>query len=99
MFIEKTIETNLYNTFYLLHFFYQHTLLTKLFVGYILGNLLVIITIMLYMNRENVTNIFITNLSISDLLVITYALPLRVSIFPHIQIYKSNNIINNIVYI
>ena len=32
------------------------------------------------MNRQNVTNIFITNLSISDLLVIGFALPSRVNL-------------------
>ena len=43
------------------------------------GNLLVIITILRFMNRNNVTNIFIFNLSLSDLLVAAFCLPLRVS--------------------
>ena len=48
--------------------------------GYFTGNILVIITIFAYLNRRNITNMFIANLSISDTLVILIALPFRVSI-------------------
>ena len=50
-------------------------------VLYVSGNLLVIITIFHFMNRESVTNIFIANLSFGDILVIGFALPFRVSEF------------------
>ena len=43
------------------------------------GNILVIITVFSYLNRRNVTNMFIVNLSVSDTLVIVFALPFRVS--------------------
>ena len=43
------------------------------------GNLLVIITVFRYMNRDNVINLFIVNLSIGDILVIGFAMPFRVS--------------------
>ena len=45
------------------------------------GNLLVVITIFRFMNRKNVIYILIANLSVSDLLVIGFALPSRVSSF------------------
>ena len=38
-----------------------------------------IITIFRFMNCESVTNLFIVNLSIGDILVIGFALPFRVS--------------------
>ena len=49
------------------------------------GNTLVLITISRFMDRGNVTNIFIINLSASDILVITFCLPFRVNEFYHQQ--------------
>ena len=49
------------------------------FFYYSIGNFLVIITIFRFMNGESVTNLFIANLSLGDILVIGFALPFRVS--------------------
>ena len=46
---------------------------------YFLGNILVIITVIGYLNKRNVTNMFIVNLSVGDVLVILFALPLKVN--------------------
>ena len=59
--------------------FYHKFFCHKLNWCFVLGNLLVIITILGFMNKNNVTNLFILNLSIGDLLVVLFALPLRVS--------------------
>ena len=40
-----------------------------------------IVTVFRFMKHENVTNLFIANLSFGDILVIGFALPFRVSIF------------------
>ena len=44
------------------------------------GNLLVTITVARFMDRNNVTNIFIVNLSSSNILVLSFCLPFRVNI-------------------
>ena len=43
------------------------------------GNILVVATVIGFLNRRNVTNMFIVSLSISDIFVILFALPFRVS--------------------
>ena len=48
------------------------------------GNLTVVITILRFMNKENVTNIFIINLTVSDIIVIFFALPMRVRVMFYI---------------
>ncbi len=42
------------------------------------GNLLVIVTVFGFLNHRQVTNIFIASLSISDFLVILFAMPFKV---------------------
>ena len=55
------------------------------------GNILVIITIFRFMSRESITNIFIANLNAGDILVIGFALPFRVSIWPLLWLFFSNS--------
>ena len=52
------------------------------------GNSLVLITITRFMDKTNVTNIFVANLSISDILVLLFCLPFRVNITN--DIFRSN---------
>ena len=47
---------------------------------HLIGNILVVIMVFCFMNRESVTNVFIANLSFGDILVIGFALPFRVSL-------------------
>ena len=43
------------------------------------GNILVVATVIGFLNRRNVTNMFIVSLSIGDIFVILFSLPFRVS--------------------
>ena len=54
----------------------QCIIIIKMFIS---GNILVLITILRFMNRKSVTNFFIANLSFGDILVIGFSLPFSVS--------------------
>ena len=60
---------------------FQFDLVNNLLLLYLLGNLLVIITVFGWLPKDNVTYIFVGNLSIADLLVFVGCLPLRVRDF------------------
>ena len=46
--------------------------------SYVVGNILVLITVWKFMGKANVTNIYIANLAVADFLVVVICVPFKV---------------------